>query len=214
MVQECDIKFDISHFLVRLALLEDVKKLVELHLATFTPHEHLLIVFGTSVLRPVYRWFVRSPDTFTMVATVKDEVVGLCTACSRPYNGPMIRNNAISLVLGVLRHPWGLFHPEIVRRLRKACSFSREGDRTYLESEPPAQLGFLAVRKDYHGTSVGESLVRQAITECGRRKWTRIRAGIYKNNLPARFMYAKLGFKENRMLRSEQLVFVELDLDI
>jgi len=209
----CEIEPVCAPFEVRLAALADVDRLVGLHVATFTPEEHLLILFGAPVLRPIYRWFVSSPETFTMVATSGGEVVGLCTACNRPYNGPMIRNNMFALALGALRHPLVLFHPEIVARLRRALSFSRRSGRAACqELDPPAQLGFLAVSPQYHGAQVGESLVQQAIRECGRRHWNRVRAGVYKKNLPARFMYSKLGFKENKGLRTEQLVFVEIDL--
>jgi ribosomal protein S18 acetylase RimI-like enzyme len=200
---------------IRYARCDDVEELVKLHLACFTPHEHMLIVFGESVLRPIYLWFVSSKETFTMVATSGGEIVGLCTACRRPYNWPMVRSNFFALTLGVLRHPQALFHPEVVARFRNIFSFLRCGNRNSrpLDISPPAQLGFLAVRQDYHGTLAGESLVRQTVEECQRRKWKWVRAGIYKKNLPARFMYAKLGFKENKALRTEQLVFVEVNLD-
>jgi len=199
-------------FEVRLALPSDVEQLAALHEATFTPEEHLLILFGTPVLRPIYRWFVASPETFTVVATANGEVVGLCTACDRPYNAPMIRRNRLALVLGALRHPGALFHPEIVKRLKGVLFRSGGGTASVAEANPPAQFGFFAVRKDHHGTPVAESLLRQAVLECRRRQWQRVRAGVYKKNLPARFMYSKLGFQENKRLRTEQMVFVELEL--
>lgn len=198
-------------FEVRLAQLDDVDQLAALHEATFTPQEHLLILFGSSVLRPVYRWFVSSPETFTVVATAAGAVVGLCTACDRPYNGPMVRRNRLALVLGALRHPGALFHPEIQRRLKGAVT-GPKGGKAAAETDPPAQFGFLAVHRDYHGTAVAEALLRHAVQQCRLRRWQRVRAGVYKQNLPARFMYSKLGFQENKALRTEQMVFVELGL--
>lgn len=201
-------------FEVRIAVPTDVDELVGLHVATFTPEEHLLILFGNAVLQPIYRWFVSSSETFTVIATSEGAIVGLCTACSRPYNWPMIRSNWFALALGIMRNPQALFHPEIVKRLRKVISFLSSSDASQPpETVPPAQLGFLAVRKDYLGAHVGDSLVRHAVEECCRRNWKRVRAGIYTKNLPARFMYAKLGFKENKALRTEQLVVVELNLE-
>lgn len=214
MQTESEVLLASQPFEVRLAVPADVDGLVELHAATFTPEEHLLILFGTAVLRPIYRWFVASSETFTVIATSGGAIVGLCTACSRPYNGPMIRSNWFALAVGIMRNPQVLFHPEIVKRMRKGFSALRSSAAPQtLDTTPPAQLGFLAVRKDFLGAQVGDALVRQAVDECCRRNWRRVRAGIYTKNLPARFMYAKLGFKENRALRTEQLVVVELNLE-
>ncbi|QWV95956.1 GNAT family N-acetyltransferase [Geomonas nitrogeniifigens] len=200
-----------KEFEVRLAQPGDVDQLAALHQATFTPQEHLLILFGTTVLRPIYRWFVDSPETFTVAASVAGRIVGLCTACDRPYNGPMVRRNRLALALGALRHPGVLFHPEIQRRLKAALTGPKKGEAA-AETDPPAQFGFLAVHREYHGTPVAEALLRRAVEECRVRQWRRVRAGVYKQNLPARFMYSKLGFQENKALRTEQMVFVELDL--
>ena len=211
MVSETGKIHETPGFEVRLAQLPDVDQLVALHRTTFTPQEHLLILFGTPVLRPVYRWFVESPETFTVVATIAGTVVALCTACDRPYNGPMVRRNRLALALGALRHPGTLFHPEIRRRLKRALTGPKKGAVAF-EADPPAQFGFFAVHRDYHGTSVAEALLRQGVEECRRRRWKRVRAGVYQQNLPARFMYSKLGFKENKALRTAEMVFVELDL--
>jgi hypothetical protein len=83
---------------VRDACLDDVPELVTLHLACFSTRDHLLMLFGDSVLHSAYRWFVGSRNTFTVVATSAERIVGLCTACRGPYNRPMVIHSALALL--------------------------------------------------------------------------------------------------------------------
>lgn len=196
---------------VRQARVDDVPGLIRLHMECFSPKEHLLMLFGERALRSIYHWFVASPETFTVVGTSGNAIVGLCTVCRTAFNRPMVRHNASALLIGALTHPRALFHPAVVARLRTFVSATNKPASVAAESSSPAQLGFLAVHREFHGTQTGELLVRAAVEGCRRRCWKGVRAGIYKDNLPARFMYAKLGFKKNTAISTDELTFVELD---
>jgi GNAT superfamily N-acetyltransferase len=188
--------------------------MVELHLQCFTPAEHLLVLCGAPALGAIYRWFATSPETFAILAMAGNRIVGLCTACQRPYHGPMIRNNAAALVLGALRRPWIFFHPAFKAWLKAALTGGKKHGAVQEspEQKGPAQLGFLAVHESFLGARLGEAMLKRAAAECQSRGWSWIRAGIYQTNLPARFMYTKLGWKENKQLRAGPLIFMEIKL--
>lgn len=188
----------------------DLDDIVALHYSIFTPDTHLLISFGRSVVRRAYRWFIDSPDTFAIVAEDDTRFVGFCTACARPYTRPMLLNILPTILQALLRRPQIFLDPKLLNRVKELLL---RGTRKQLQpSESPAQFGLLAVHPDYHGSEAPTKLVLGILSECRKRKWQRIIAGIYKSNLPSRFHFAKLGFKENSDWETDSLVFMELDL--
>lgn len=195
---------------IRLGRLADLDKIVALHYTIFTADEHLLMVFGQSVVKRAHRWFIDSPDRFAIVAEDDGRFVGFCTACARPYTRPMLLNIVPSILQALLRRPQTLLDPKLLNRVKELLL--RGNRKQSLPSEPPAQFGLLAVHPDYHGSEAPTKLLLGAISECRKRTWQKVIAGMYKSNLPSRFHYAKLGFKENNDWETDSRVFMELDL--
>ncbi len=195
---------------IRQGQLADLDEIVALHYAIFTPDEHLLMVFGPSVVKRAYRWFIDSPDTFAIVAEDDGRFAGFCTACARPYTRPMLLNILPSILQALLRRPQIFLAPKLLNRVKELLL--RGNRKQSLPSEPPAQFGLLAVHPDYHGSEAPSKLVLGTISECRKRTWQKVIAGMYKSNLPCRFHFAKLGFKENSEWETDSLVFMELDL--
>ena len=195
---------------IRLGRLADLDDILALHYAIFTADEHLLMVFGQAVVKKAHRWFIDSPVSFAIVAEDDGRFVGFCTACARPYTRPMLLSILPSILQALLRRPQILLDPKLLNRVKELLL--RGTRKQSLPSEPPAQFGLLAVHPDYHGSEAPSKLVLGTISECRKRTWQKVIAGMYKSNLSCRFHFAKLGFKENSDWETDSLVFMELDL--
>ena len=199
---------------IRRGTLADLAGMLALHHTIFTPETNLLTVFGESVVRSGYKWFVDSPLTFSIVAEIDGRVVGYCTACARPYSRRMFVRTMPLILWALLRSPRILFFElKILKRVKELLRLRRNHNgRRPASSESVAQLGMVAVDADYRGRGVATDLLLSVVGECRKRNCRRLRAGVYKRNLPARSRYERLGFVESKDQETESRIFMELDL--
>jgi ribosomal protein S18 acetylase RimI-like enzyme len=187
----------------------DVPALVDLHHACFSKEENIPVLLGRRFLQAVYRWFVRSPETFVLVARQGDRIIGLTAVCDRSYNLPMVKACRRELVAGFLRHPWAAVDRRLIRRLGWSL-FLRRRDRG--PEERVAQIAYTAVDAAFQGQEVGRALKEASIRMCRERGSVAVTTGVVRTNLRARRLNELAGFVEVPSGYSRKLVHLRLDL--
>jgi ribosomal protein S18 acetylase RimI-like enzyme len=199
------------NYTVRPGTLGDLDQIIELHTTTFDRQAHLATRLGEGFIRSLYRWYLTSPAAFTLVAVgAQGRLAGVLTVNNGPYD-MLFRENALAVVAGFVRRPQTFFDPEILLRIRGFLSRSA-GRRDGARSGPPrcelAYLGFLAVEPEYRGAGTGAALVREGTAKCAAFGWTTVFTTVHRDNVPVRFMYATLGFKEEAAAEGDGRVTV------
>jgi ribosomal protein S18 acetylase RimI-like enzyme len=167
---------------IRRAALEDLDDLVDLHYASFEPREHMALYLGRDFIRAMYRWFIGSPRTVTIVAEDQGKIVGLHTGCSGPYFNLMFTQNKAATVRSFVRRPWVIFYPVILKRFMGAF-FAKNNrlhklaaDRTYMN------FGIIAIHYDYRKKGLGVALTDGLVEEGYKRGWYKFYLITYKRN--------------------------------
>jgi ribosomal protein S18 acetylase RimI-like enzyme len=198
----------VPEFRVRVATGADVPALTDLHYQVFNVESHLAMALGRHFIRSVYRWYVRGPSAFALLAESNGVAIGSCTFCLGGYRRVFVENWA-AIVRGaalnplqVVRYaPWGR-----LLRLPLGRRRQRRGDN-HLSKR--AYIGLLAVDRAFRGASgIGPALVSAGLG------WEIVSTSVHRDNLAARFMYRVLGFRECAVDDGAARVVVEIDLGV
>lgn len=185
----------------------DVSALVDLHEACFKREENFSVLLGRPFLQAVYRWFVRSPETFVLVAKKGEQIVGFTALCDRSYNLPMAKACRRELIAGFWRHPWAILDRRLLRRLGWALLLRRRDPG----SARVAQIAYTAVDPAFQGQGIGKLLKTVSIRVCRERGLTAVSTGVVRTNLRARQLNERVGFVEVPSGYSRRLVHMRLD---
>ena len=183
---------------IRFGTLADVDAVAALHEISFDAAGSLLTLAGPRFVRAAYRFAATAPESFLLIAEVDGRFAGFVSVCDRPYLGPLVRSEAIPLVLSLLSRPTRLLHPAFRKRLR------RGGGEAHPEGA--AQLFVVAVVPELRGRGVFGELVARAEEESARRGATAITAGVHRGNDASRRAFRKAGWTETPELASEETV--------
>lgn len=180
--------------------------MVALHLASFSPDEHLGVLLGPGFVRASYAWHVTDPAAWAIVAEMQGSVVGLLGMCDGPFTSRVLRSCLGSFIASLLRRPGLLFDRRLWSRLVREKPSAPWVGRFSAELGV-AQMTIGAVDSGTRGVSVFPSLIR----ECERLGQVRglraVRAGVYRGNLPCQRSFAKCGWTEVEALGSVDTVY-------
>jgi len=197
---------------IRKATLDDLEILVDLHYKSFTPREHLGMLWGRRFIHAVYHWLIDDNANFTIVAETGGCVVGMTNVSDSRYDTPMFLHTLPWVLLGFLKKPWLLLHPAFLERLMekiflKKKAFSRETEQT-------ANLAFIAVDISMRDHGIGHKLLEAAKNisrERGNKLiWTRV----YKINTASIRAFEKSGFKSIPDRQTSTTLFMKARLGI
>jgi GNAT superfamily N-acetyltransferase len=197
---------------IRLATLKDLEKVTDLHLASFRPDDHVPVILGPRYVKATYRWQIRSPEAYTLVAEADGKIVGLLGMCDKPYTRPMFIACFSEFILSLLRKPTLLFQGKLWRRVLRDSKSSSKGEMIAKHSGM-AQMTIGAVDADYRGNGVFPALVDATRSFSKARGSRAIRAGIYKTNMSSRRVFIKCGWIETPELETSDTVFYVTYLD-
>jgi ribosomal protein S18 acetylase RimI-like enzyme len=183
-------------FAVRRPEIEDLDKLVDLYFSCYSPREHLAMCLGKSFMRDVFRWFLTSEQTFVLVADQNGKFLGFLTVCNGPYHKLMFLNNKKAAMKAFLLRPWILFDPKVLGRFADALFKSDSLHDGEMSGSDIAHCSILGVHPQCRTGGVASIMIGEMVKECGRRKWTKMRAAIYKTNMASRRLMLKLGWEE------------------
>ncbi len=182
-----------STILIKQGDFSDLDQLAELHYTCFKSHENIAVNFGKNFVRAVYKWFLTSEITYTIVATVEDQVVGLTTVCDSPYIIPMFKNCLLDAIIGIITHPAVLYDRSFINQVIGYCvrkPYVSMIDENNLEI---AYLAYIAVHPDYQGQRIGSKLLIESKRIAAERGKFYHRAGIYKHNIASQRMFENCG---------------------
>ena len=182
---------DPSKILFRVARVEDVDSIAQIHLDAFP--DFFLTSLGPSFLRTYYKCFVSSDDVVCVIAEENNAVVGFAvTACkSKGFNKRLLLKNLKSFIPESLR----IFftRPKALVHLLK--NFSKQSD-TVNDDGAYAELFSIGVKKSEQGKGIGTRLLDETeylLTQAAVEKLS-LTTDYYDND-SARSFYQSKGFE-------------------
>ena len=140
---------------IRNACLEDVERIVSIHLEAFKGF--FLTQLGESFLRLYYSSFIQNPQGIILCAFMEDEVVGFsaCSTISRGFNQSLIKSHPFCFL-------WEGFKtlissPKSVVRLLLNLN---KGEKNIDDSGQYAELFSLAVNPGFQNQGIGGQLLK------------------------------------------------------
>lgn len=154
-------------FSIRNARLEDVEKIVSIHLEAFKGF--FLTQLGESFLRLYYSSFLQNPQGVVLCALIGDEVVGFsaCSTHSRGFNQSLIKSRPFCFLWEGFKTL--VFSPKSVIRLLLNLN---KGGKTMDDSGQYAELFSLAVNPRFQNQGIGGQLLKateKQISDCNRQ---------------------------------------------
>ncbi len=198
-----------SDLKIRFATLDDLDKIVRLHYKCFTVKNNISMLFGTEYVRANYKWFLTASEACVFIAEKNGRLAGMAVVSDRRYKGPIMRACKGQAVKGVLKRPWVIFHPELfVRLIRKLFGSSKSKI-----DENIAQIAFNMVDSDFRGEGLGV-IIQEEAKRISRERGNKIlMVGLRRDNLAARRVNEKVGFKEKTEAATKRFIYMTMRLD-
>jgi ribosomal protein S18 acetylase RimI-like enzyme len=197
---------------IRLATIEDVNSITELHYESFTSEDHIPMILGKRYVKATYKWHVGSKNAYTLVAEIDGKLVGFMAACKGGYTLRMFVACFYEFVLCLMKNPMLLINMKLWKRLFRR-PMSRKGQKKITDHPGFGQLTIGAVKSGFRGQGIYPALV-EAHRSVGRVRGIRVlSAGIYKKNHSARRVFVKGGWTETPELETSDTVFYIAYLD-
>jgi hypothetical protein len=191
---------------IRMATRTDVEAMAKLHLASFSPDEHLGTLLGPGFVRASYHWHVSDNAAYAIVAELDARIVGLLGMCDGPFTTRMILGCLPAFVGALARRPRLLVDRGLSKRLTRAKA-SEEWVGRFCSTRGVAQMTIGAVDAAARGHSVFPALIKRCEDISRSRGIGAVRAGVYRLNESCRRAFVKSGWTEVPALGSEDTVF-------
>jgi len=191
---------------IRLALESDVEAMAKLHLASFSPDEHLGVLLGPAFVRASYLWHVTDETAYVIIAEMDGNLLGLLGMCDGPFTMRMIRGCWQAFLGAFARHHQLLIDRRLWSRLARAKVRS-EWVTEFCSTPGVAQMTIGAVDVNARGHNVFPSLIRSCENISKERGSAAVRAGVYRGNAPCRRAFVKSGWIEIPELGSDETVY-------
>lgn len=197
---------------IRMAGIQDINKLTDLHCASFKPEDHVPVMLGKRYVKATYKWLVTSPDAYSLVAEIDNKLVGLIAVCDKPFTKPMFMACLGEFILSILTKPALLFQKNLWQRLLRH-SYSSAKSELIANHPKMAQMTIGAVDANYRGLAIFPALVEATKSYSKARGSRGIRAGIYKTNSSSLRVFIKGGWIETKELETPDTIFYVAYLD-
>ena len=110
-----------NEYHVRMAAPNDIEKLLELHMKTFTTKNNFAIHLGRDYIKALYSWFIFKKGNYVVVADSQGKIAGLSAVSDRPYSAPALLACKREVIIGILKKPYLIIHPELIRRFGRVA---------------------------------------------------------------------------------------------
>jgi ribosomal protein S18 acetylase RimI-like enzyme len=201
-----------QNFTIRQATIDDLDKLTELHMACFTPEQHLPVLLGKRFVKATYQWHLTSGHCYIVVAEEGNTILGLIGACDFSYERPMLKACIINFIISLLLNPALIFNKQLWRRFLVRRYSNPFG--TILSEYPViSQITFVATASQSRGKGISGELVKKIKVLSKSRGSRAIRVGVYKYNEPSKKVFIKRGWNEVPELETQDTVFFMKYLD-
>lgn len=202
-----------SEVIIRLATMDDIETMTDLHCRSFTPEEHVPMTLGKDYVKATYRWLVTNDDAYALVAEMDQKVVGLVAMCDSSFTKPMFFACLPEFVMSIIKRPSLIFNIRLWKRLFRRPDVSGDQSKRIVEYPNVAQMTIGAVDSNVRGKSIFPKLI-SATKEYSKNRGARaIRAGVYTTNAPCRRAFVKDGWSEAPELATSDTIFYMAFLD-
>jgi ribosomal protein S18 acetylase RimI-like enzyme len=183
-------------YTIRLATLDDVDTLTELHCACFGPDDHLPVILGKQYIKAMYRWQVSGREAYTVIAESGGEAVAFGGASDGPYVWPMLKACFGQFLMSLVRNPLLLVDRRLWRRLFGSQKAVDKQARGILNRPGVAHLMAGAVDARFRGMGINGAVAEalKAISESRGSK--ALCVGMRRTNHAVRRVFDKLGWDE------------------
>ena len=195
-----------QNFNIRLATLNDLENLTDLHCKSFKPEEHVPMMLGRHYVKATYKWQVTSKDAYILVAEKEKKLIGLVAVCNGSFTKAMFMACLPEFFISVLSKPKLVFSKMLWKRLFRRPDMAK-GAKDILNLTDFAQMTIGAVEKDFRGSGVFAELIEATKNYSLKRGSKAIRAGVYKKNFSSRRVFTKSGWAEFPQLETEDTLF-------
>jgi ribosomal protein S18 acetylase RimI-like enzyme len=204
---------DYEGYSIRRATVGDLEGLTRLHCASFTPDEHVPVMFGESYVRATYRWQLTQDSVYVLVADDHGRVIGLISVSDGSFTLPMLKACMGEMIKSLAKHPALLFKPQVWKRLiRRTSSDNKQAD-AIAHTPGMAQMIIGAVDSECRGRRIFPALIDATVVESTKRGTRAIRAGVYKRNIPVQRAFIKAGWLEAPLFETEDTKYYLQFLD-
>jgi hypothetical protein len=191
---------------IRIALKSDVPAMAGLHMASFSPEEHLGTLLGPKFVEASYNWHVKDKKAYVIIAELEGKLLGLLGMCDGPFTVRMVKGSLAAFLGAFFLKPHLLVDRRLWARLKRERSNSRWADE-FCSTFGVAQMTIGAVAEAARGYSVFPRLIK-ACEEIGRARGNiAIRAGVYRGNAACRRAFQKGGWTQIDALGSSETVY-------
>lgn len=194
-------------------LTEDLKAIAECHKQAFPTSFSTKL--GKRYLVKNYEWYLSSPKTILIKASIGSKVVGFCGGLLIDANSEMGSTSSVmqytfrQAVMGIIFHPWLLFNKEvsnnlrlIVRNIRRKINPSAnmqlrkaQTDSNKKDSQV-SSLGLVVIGNDptYRGKGIGTALLKRFEAEAIRMNAKQMHLSVHRDNAVAIKSYTRNGW--------------------
>lgn len=198
---------------IRLAEIQDLEMLTNMHCVSFKPEDHVPMMLGRNYVKATYRWLITNKSSYTLVADINGEIAGLVAMCDRSFTAPMFVACLPEFALSLVKNPSLVFNSKLWKRLFRRPDISGNNSKRIVNHPDVAQMTIGAVDTDYRGMNIFPQLI-SATKEYSKKRGTRaIRAGVYKTNAPCRRSFIKDNWIETPDLETSDTIFYMAFLD-
>lgn len=198
---------------IRLAEIQDIEKLTDLHCASFKPEDHVPMMLGRDYVKATYRWLVTNKKSYALVADYNGKIVGLVAMCDSSFTLPMFIACLPEFIQSLLRDPSLIITGRLWKRFFRRPDVSGNKSKKIVQYPNVAQMTIGAVDSSFRGKSIFPHLISSTKEFSKNRGSRAIRAGVYKTNMPCRRAFVKDGWIETPELETHDTVFYMSFLD-
>jgi len=195
---------------IRRAALRDLEAIVAIHREGFAGYRSSLL--GVTFLNTIIGWFITSPEAAALVVFHDDRPAGFVYGAPTGYAGRLNRFVLPTAALSLLRRPWLLFHPEILKGIpakARLLAGPRRSDHGAAPGRAVFSLVGIGVASAFRGLGLAGRLMTAFEEEARRMGFEKLRLSVKRNNQAAINAYLKAGWvREERESSSDLWVYV------
>ena len=193
---------------VRMAVPNDIEKLVELHMITFTTKDNFAMHLGRDYIKALYSWFIFAKGNYVVVADSQGKIAGLSAVSDRPYSGPALLACKKEVIIGILKKPYLIIHPELIRRFCRV-TFKKRSEALLNAS----YIAYGLVDKEFRRTGIITAL-RQEIYRISRSFGiNKVISVMKRDNIPIKKWNIKMGAVEIKDWSTKRFIYMVKNID-
>jgi GNAT superfamily N-acetyltransferase len=199
-----------NNYTLKIANSDDLEKIVDLHLASFTSDEHIPVLIGKQYVKASYKWLLSHKNAFILIARDNEKIIGLQSVSIGSFEIPMFIACLPALLYSMLTNPKLIINNKLWKRLIRILNRLKPGKIKTHGKFAHFIIGI--VDADYRGKGIFSAVVNAAVQKCKENNCKTIFTGIYKKNVTTQRIFLKYGWKNCPEMETNETYYYCLDL--